>query len=79
MGSIPGKGDLFVFSVQNGSGTDPASYPMSSGASFPGKNEPRSVAGYSFPSSAEIKNAWSYSSIPHIRIHGLVPNLAQGH
>ena len=25
---------------------------------------------YSFPSSAEVKNEWSYTAAPHIRLHG---------
>jgi hypothetical protein len=30
-------------------------------------------AGHSPPSSAEVKNAWSYTSTPTIRLHGVVP------
>jgi len=29
-------------------------------------------ADYSPPSSAELKNAWSYTSTPPIRLHGVV-------
>jgi hypothetical protein len=43
--------------VQNGSGSHPASYPMRTRGSFPGGE-----ADHSPPSSAEVKNAWSYTS-----------------
>jgi hypothetical protein len=33
---------------------------------------PRSEADHSPPSSAEVKNEWSYTSIPPIRLHGVV-------
>jgi hypothetical protein len=33
---------------------------------------PGREAGHSPPSSAEVKNAWSYTSIPPIRLHGVV-------
>jgi hypothetical protein len=32
-------------------------------------------ADYSPPSSAEVKNAWSYNSTPPIRLHGVVFSL----
>jgi hypothetical protein len=35
-------------------------------------------AEHSAPSSAEVKNAWSYTSTPPIRLHGLVLSYAQG-
>jgi hypothetical protein len=50
--------------VQNGSGAHPASYPMGNGGSFPGVKRPESEADQSHPSSAEVKNAWSYNSTP---------------
>jgi hypothetical protein len=34
--------------------------------------QPGREADQSPPSSAEIRNAWSYTSIPSIRFHGLV-------
>jgi hypothetical protein len=59
--------------VQDGSGAHPASYPMgarcglSMGVKWPGRE-----ANHSPPSSAEVKNAWNYTSIPPIRLHGVV-------
>jgi hypothetical protein len=35
-------------------------------------------AGRSPPSSAEVKNAWSYTSAPPIRLHDVVLSQAQG-
>jgi hypothetical protein len=48
--------------VQNGSGAHPASYPMGNGALFLGVKLPGREADLSLPSSAEVKNAWSYTS-----------------
>jgi hypothetical protein len=46
--------------VQIGSEAHPASYPMGTGAMFPqGK-----AADHSFPTSAEVKNEWLYTSTP---------------
>jgi hypothetical protein len=42
----------------------PASYPMGTRDSFPGVKRPGREADHSPPSSAEVKNAWSYTSIP---------------
>jgi hypothetical protein len=53
--------------VQNGSGTHLASHPVGTRGSFPGRE-----ADHSRPSSAEVKNAWSYTSTPPIRLHGVV-------
>jgi hypothetical protein len=58
--------------VQNGSGAHPASYPMGTRGSFPGVKWARCKADHSFPSSAEVKNAWSYTSTPSIYLHGVV-------
>jgi hypothetical protein len=57
---------------QNGSGAHPASYPMSTRDSFPGVKRQGREADHSPPSSAEVKNAWSYISISPIRLHGVV-------
>jgi hypothetical protein len=54
-------------SVQNGSGTHPTFYPMGTEDSFPGGK-----ADHSPPSSAEVKNAWSYTFTPLIRLHDVV-------
>jgi hypothetical protein len=58
--------------VQNGSGAHPASYPMVTRGSFLGLKRPGREADHSLPSSAEVKNAWSYTSTPPIRRHSLV-------
>jgi hypothetical protein len=58
--------------VQNGSGAHPASYPMNTRDSFPGVKRPVNEADHSPPSSAEVKNAWNYTSTPPIRLHGVV-------
>jgi hypothetical protein len=50
--------------VQNGSGDHPASYPVGTRGSFPGGKRPGREADHSPPSSAEVKNAWSYTSTP---------------
>jgi hypothetical protein len=50
--------EIFLFpSVQAGSGAQTAPYPLRSGAKAPGRE-----ADHSPPSSAEIKNIWSYTS-----------------
>jgi hypothetical protein len=47
-----------------GSGAQPASYSVDIVDSFPGGKRPGREADSSPPSSAEVKNAWSYNSIP---------------
>jgi hypothetical protein len=60
--------------LQNGSGAHPASYPMGIRSSSLGVKWPGREADHSPPSSAEVKNEWSYTSTPAIRLHGLVPS-----
>jgi hypothetical protein len=50
--------------VHNDSGVHPASYPMGTTGSFPGGKAARHEADHSPPSSAKVKNAWSYTSTP---------------
>jgi hypothetical protein len=60
------------YCVRIGSGTHPVFFPMGAGGSFPGGvKRPGREADHSPPSSAEVKNAWSYTSTPPIRIHGV--------
>jgi hypothetical protein len=59
--------------VKNGSGAHPAPYPMGTMGSFP-----RGKADHSLPSSAQVKNAWSYTSTTPIRLRGVVLSGAQG-
>jgi hypothetical protein len=42
---------------------------LSLGVKWPGRE-----ADHSPPSSAEVKNAWSYTSIPPVHLHGVVPS-----
>jgi hypothetical protein len=39
--------------------------------SFPGQKRLGHEVDSSSPSSAEVKNEWSYTSTPHIRLHGM--------
>jgi hypothetical protein len=60
----PAKHIGFLFSVQTGSGTHPASYPMGTGAVSTGVKWQEHEAGHSPPSSAEVKNGEVLSSLP---------------
>jgi hypothetical protein len=50
--------------VQTGSGLHPASYLMGTGGSFAGNKAAGSWSWQLTPSSAEVKNSWSYTSTP---------------
>jgi hypothetical protein len=61
--------------VQTGSGAHPDSYPIGTRGSFPGG---KAVWSWSWPLtsiSAEVKNEWSYTSTPPIRLHGVMFSL----
>jgi hypothetical protein len=59
--------------VQNGSGAHPASYPMGNRGSYPGGKAARGVKLTTHLHLApRSKNAWSYTSAPPTRIHGVV-------
>jgi hypothetical protein len=58
--------------VQTGSGAHPASCPVGVRGSFPGVKRQGCETDLSPPSSAEVKNAWSYTSTSPIRLHGVV-------
>jgi hypothetical protein len=58
--------------VQTSSGAHPASYPMGTRGSFPGGKAAVGEPDHLPSSSAEVKNAWSCTSIPLIRLHGVV-------
>jgi hypothetical protein len=58
--------------VQNSSGTDPASYYMGRGALSLKVERPEREADHSPPCSAEVKNAWHYTSTLPTRLHGVV-------
>jgi hypothetical protein len=55
-----------------GSGAHPPFYPVGTRGSFLGIKLPGRKADHSPLSSAEFKNAWSYTSPPPIRLHGVV-------
>jgi hypothetical protein len=63
-GSIPGRGRDFSVrhGVQTSSGAHPISCLMGAGVTFPGRKAAGRETDHS--SSAEIKNVWSYASIP---------------
>jgi hypothetical protein len=42
------------------------------------ESNPRTLIVQSPPSGAEVKNTWSYTSAPPIRLHGVVLSQAQG-
>jgi len=48
------------------------------GSISPGVKRLGSESDHSLSSSAEVKNAWSYTSTPPIRVHGVVLSSAQG-
>jgi hypothetical protein len=52
----------FLDSVYAFFGAHPTPYPMDTGGSFFGIKQPGSEVHRSFPYSAEVKNAWSYTS-----------------
>jgi hypothetical protein len=71
-----GAGNFFPFHhrVQTGSGVHPASYQMGTGVLSLGIKRPGREADHSSLSSAKVKNAWSYTSTPPMRFHGVVFN-----
>lgn len=79
-GSIPDRNKRFslLFSVQTGSGTDPASYPLGSGGSFP---DGRAAGAWTLPLTSiycRSQECWIYTSTPqHILIASCLINLAQ--
>jgi len=61
---------MLTIRVQTGSGAHPASYPVGIGDPYPGGKERE--ADHSLLSTAEIMNAWSYTSTPPIHLHGVM-------
>jgi hypothetical protein len=61
--------------VQNGSGAHPASYLMSTWGSFPEGKVAWAWSSPITPSSAEVKNAWSYTSTSPVLLQGVVLSL----
>jgi hypothetical protein len=54
------------------SGIHPASHQLGTGGSSPGIEQPVREADHSPPSSAEVKNAWSFTSSPPVYLHGVI-------
>jgi len=62
------------YRAQTRSGALPGSYPMDTGGYFPGVKWPGREADHSRASSAEVKNALSYTSAQPIRLHDVLLN-----
>jgi len=60
---------MFHHRVHTGSGAHSASYPMVTGALSLAIKRPWREAYRSPASSADVKNAWSYTSTPPLRLH----------
>jgi hypothetical protein len=60
---------LFSKSIQTGSGAHLASCPMGIGFGPPGAKRPGREVNHPFPSSAEVKNKWSYTSTTPVCCH----------
>jgi hypothetical protein len=58
--------------VQTGSGAHPATYSLGTRDSSLGIKLPGRETDHSSPSSAKVKNAWSYTSTPPVRLHGVM-------
>jgi hypothetical protein len=65
---------IFLFTTVSRTALGPTQPPMQwvPGALSLGVKRPEREADHSPPSSAEVKNAWSYTSTPPIRRHGVV-------
>jgi hypothetical protein len=64
-GSIPGGGmDFFSSSLLSDRLCGPRTCPMGTGGTLPLIKRPEREVGHSPASSAEVKNAWRYTSIP---------------
>jgi hypothetical protein len=76
---LGGAGDFCLHHrIQTGSGAHPASYPIGAKGSFPGVKRPGREADHSLQPSAEVKNAWSYTSTPQYAFMALCSVKAQG-
>jgi hypothetical protein len=69
--SVLPVGARFFAHVQTRPGTHPASCTMGNG-SFPGVKRPGRGACHPPPSSAEVKNEWSYTSTPPLGLRGIL-------
>jgi hypothetical protein len=75
-GSVTGRGswELFLFATASRPELGPTQPPIQRipWALSLGVKRPRREADHSPPSSAEVKNAWSYTSTSSIRLQGMV-------
>jgi hypothetical protein len=72
---LTGAGNFSVrHLVQNSSEAYPASYSIGSMTLSPGIKRPGRETDHSLPSSVEVENAWSYTPIPQIHLHGVLHN-----
>jgi len=58
--------------VRTGSGTHPAPYLMGTGGSATGLKRPGRETDYVRPSSADVKNAWNYTSTSPVCLYDVV-------
>jgi hypothetical protein len=63
---FPERAAMVLHSVHIGSWTHSVPYPMGTGRFSPGIKRPWYKANHSLPSSAEIKNAWRYTSTQYV-------------
>jgi hypothetical protein len=65
---------IFLFTTASRTALEPTQRPIQwvPGALSLGVKRPGREADHSPPSSAEVKNAWIYTSTPPTRLHGLV-------
>jgi hypothetical protein len=69
---MEGKGDFSLFkNVHTGFGAHPASYLMCTGVISSVVKQPGLEVNNSSPSSAEVKNEWSYTCPPPICFYGV--------
>jgi hypothetical protein len=67
-----GARDFFLQNVQTGSGAHPVHYSIGTGSPPPwGVKWPGGEVNHSSPSSAEVKNEWSYTPVPPMWLHGV--------
>jgi hypothetical protein len=69
---------LFTFTTASRQALGPYQFPIHwvLAALFPQVKRPEREADHSPQSTAEVKNAWSYTSTPPTRLHGVVINSA---
>jgi hypothetical protein len=65
---------IFLFTTASRKALGPTQHPIQwvPGALSLGAKQPGREADHSPPSSAEVNNAWNYTSTPPVRLHGVV-------